>query len=139
MQQVDYTFLNDDGDFDVEALVNGARIGQALGWRTGDRVQLNQIEVNTEGPLRAPNLPTFIRLWLGRPKLRRRGIGDGLLKRFLAEADTAGIHEVWGSVMPKDLKDAPFPLRWYAKNGFSIEEPDGESMEGAVKNCSAAL
>ncbi len=133
MPAIDYTFTGDDGDFDVEAHLNGVRVGWAWGTRAGDRVNLANIDVTHDGLRRGAGLPWFIRQWLPTRRLRRRGIGSALLRRVLREADADGVREVWGCVTQKDLTESPFLLRWYERHGFAIGAPDDECMGNAVK------
>jgi hypothetical protein len=134
--EVEYSFVNDDGDIDVEAHIGGARVGYAWGIREGDRLQLTDIRLNEHAPRRPSKVPWLFR-WIIKPPrpvpLRGRGIGHELLTRFLREADAAGIRETWGSVTDADLHNWSDLIRWYERHGFAVHGPDDECVRGAVK------
>jgi hypothetical protein len=129
---VDFTFQTEaDEDFDVEAFIDGVRVGYAWGIKTGDRLLLSDLRVQPHSPVAYSRLPKFLR---PRPKpLRGRGIGRELLRRFLGEADAIDVREIWGSVTLVDLRETPFLLDLYQKHGFIISEPDAECVPQAVK------
>ncbi|HYE21442.1 MAG TPA: GNAT family N-acetyltransferase, partial [Tepidisphaeraceae bacterium] len=89
------------------------------GLRTGARMLLGDIRV------RDSNLSEGMVREFG-TTLRRRGIGTGLLRRFLEEADAAGVAQVWGSVTAVDLGRNPELLGWYTRRGFEVTAPDGK-------------
>jgi hypothetical protein len=131
--QVTYTFEDEDNDFDLEVLLDGARVGWARGSREGNRLHLADIQVNEHGGRPCAFLPWFIRKHLPPKRLRRQGIGSALLREYLRRADAAGIEEVWGSVVQLDLDKYPSLLEWYERHDFTISDPDEECFQGQIK------
>src|SRR4051794_682856 len=103
-------YVVDDESLDVEAWLDGRKIGYAWCERTGDRLKVADLHVGDA--------------------YRRRGIGSELLRRVLRAADAAGILEVWGVVTADDLARWPGLLDWYRRHGFGVAEPDGETAGG---------
>jgi hypothetical protein len=130
---VEFSFLDDDGDFDVEAHIDGIRVGYAWGIRDGDRLHLTDIRVDEFAPCGGSMLPRVIQSFFPPAKLRGTGVGRELLRRFLRNADTAGVCEVWGSVTEDDLRNWPGLLDWYGRYGFVVREPDSECINIAFK------
>jgi ribosomal protein S18 acetylase RimI-like enzyme len=112
--QVAYT-ITDPDDLDIEASLEGRRVGYIWCLRDGCRLKIADLQVAQA--------------------YQRRGIGARLLRTVLQAADGAGIDEVWGVVTDDDLKRWPGLLRWYERNGFTITEPDADARDGppAVK------
>ena len=52
---------------------------------------------------------------------------------MLNAADSMGIREIWGSVMPSDIRAQPALLDWYRKHGFVVVDSDHECVAGAEK------
>jgi hypothetical protein len=135
-RRVVYRFCNEDDDFDVEARLDGIRIGHARCFATGDRLLLADIRIDKEVPRKWPVLPGLLGLLVGtRCPWRPRGLGIGhhLLTRLLREADGKGMREIWGSVMPADMHAWPGLLAWYQRHGFVIMALDAECLPGAAK------
>jgi N-acetylglutamate synthase-like GNAT family acetyltransferase len=99
------TIYDDEEDLDVEAHLDGKRIGCASCTRDGDRLKLADIAIEDE-------------------KLRHRGYGTGLLRFILDRADAKGIKEIRGIVTAQDLQTCPGLLAWYERHGFTVEEPE---------------
>lgn len=135
-KQVEYTFCDEDGDFDVEARLDGIRIGYARCNTDGDCLLLTDIRVDEEVPRKWPVLPGLLGLLAGtRRPWRPRGLGIGrqLLTRLLQEADARGMREIWGSVMQADIDAWPDLLAWYQRHGFLVMAPDADCLPGAAK------
>ena len=133
--RVEYVVVAEDVDFDVEARIDGVVVGRAHCIRDGDQILLADLHVDSDLQRAWPLFPWLLRWILGtrRPlQLRRKGIGSELLRRVLHEADSAGVRETWGSVMPADLQRHPSLLDWYERRGFVVEEPDAKCMRGAA-------
>ncbi len=124
--QVEYLFEVENDDFNVLARLEGCRIGNVWGTRDGDRLTLEDIEVKED-----EELPLALRREFG--SLRRRGIGTQILRRFLERADSEGITEIRGSVMPHAVAENPGLLPWYEKHGFVVSDAAGGGLKGAKK------
>ena len=123
----------EEDDFDLEAHLGALRVGYAWGLKKGDRLLLADIRVLESIPQRRSILARILRRKPVETSFRRRGIGTRILRRFLQEADAAGVREIWGSISARDLGDWPELLRWYERHGFVIEEPDDGCVKGAAK------
>jgi len=121
---------------EVQVRWRGRCVGHATCTCAGPRWKLCDLKVEEGIQLSWP-LPFRVLAWLGlsrrQRKLRGQGIGTRLLERVLAEADAAGVDELWGAVVPVDLERWPGLLAWYERHGFTVSEPDGECLEHAVK------
>src|SRR4051812_7405111 len=120
---VEYVFEVEDDDFNVVAKLDGSRIGNAWGTRDGDRLTLEDIEVKGDD-----ELPLTLRQRFGR--LRRRGIGTEILRRFLERADAEGITEIRGTVMSDAIVENRGLLAWYERQGFVVSDAAGDGLKG---------
>jgi hypothetical protein len=94
VNRIEYAMKLDDGDFDVEAWLDGARIARAQGMREEDRLLLADVRVSDDIRPHWPVLHRTLVSLLGPRKplqLRGQGIGEKLLVRVLREADSRGI------------------------------------------------
>src|SRR5689334_21972571 len=120
VERITYEFEadDDDGHFEARAMLGDVCVARATGMKDGDRVELADICVRDDV---RPPYPIFNRrlLWLfGRRRslqLRKQAIGTTLLRRFIREADLAGVREVWGSVMAGAIEEQPHLLPWYER------------------------
>ena len=115
MQLSDIEFEEDDEDLDVEARLDGRRIGYIWCVRDADRLKVSDLHVE--------------------PEFRRHGIGGRLLRMVLTSADKEGVREVWGLVTQEDLKRWPNLTSWYQHLGFTVMDAtaaDREDVPDAV-------
>ncbi len=61
------------------------------------------------------------------------GIGSKLLEMVIAEARTARVATIWGSIVETDPVRLNRLLRWYRSRDFRVEEPDDRCLLNAVK------
>lgn len=104
---------NDTEELNIEATLDGRRVGNLWCERCGERLQICDLRIDE--------------------KQRRRGIGTALLQRAINAADAAGVREIWGEVTSKDIEGWPGLLRWYEKHGFAVQEPDDECIRTAAR------
>ena len=126
-----------DGDlWDVDAQWHDRQVGYARCTRTAGRLMLGELRVKDNLPVPWPFLDC-LRLLLGIPcrrlDFRKQGIGSRLLERILAEAARAGVTEILGSVTQEDIDKTPALLDWYARHGFTVEEPVAACITTAVR------
>jgi hypothetical protein len=136
VNRIQLTVKLDGEDFDVEAWLDGAPVARAQGLREDDRLVLADICVSDDVRPRWPVLHGMLVSLIGPRKplrLRGRGIGEMLLARMLREADSRGISEITGSVMPEAITVQPFLLGWYEDHGFVVTDPDAGCVRGAAK------
>ena len=107
------TIENNLDELNVEAWHEGLQVGHALCERHGEQLKICD-------------------LWI-EERLRRNGIGTGLLRHLLQTADAAGIREVWGEVTLEDIGRWPGLLQWYEKHSFVAQEPDDACISTAAK------
>ena len=117
LDKIQYRLTADDEEIDVEAWVEGIRLGYAWTSRTDDRLQLAEWFVE-------PEVSIAGRTW----KLRGRGIGSELLRHMLNQADAAGVREVWGCVTAEDIQNGPELLARYERHGFVVGDADAECL-----------
>lgn len=112
--EIDYVVTeNDSEELNIEARLDGCRIGYVWCERRRDRLQICDLRIDEEQ--------------------RRRGIGTALLRRLIDDADTAGVREIWGEVTSKDIEDWPGLLPWYKRHDFVVRDPDAECIRTAAK------
>lgn len=113
-REIEYVISeNDEEELNIEARLDGHRIGYVWCERDRERLQICDLRIDD--------------------KQRRRGIGTGLLQRALDSADVAGVREIWGEVTLKDIERWPGVLRWYERHGFVVQEADDECIRTAAK------
>jgi len=131
----------EENDLTVNALWRGNRVGYA--WCKSDRGRLHISDLHVDDNFQT-HVPPLLRLLppcfrRGNKNFRNNGIGSMILQRVLTESVAAGIDEVWGAVVMRDIDRTLSLLDWYLRRGFTISEPDSECMDNAVKKISHTL
>ena len=128
-------FEDNDGHWYAEAFAGGRRIGKAWATLEGTRLHLAELKVENEQLIPWTGLLRFLRWLRVRPRkmnFRGCGVGLALFDCLLAQSTRAGVTEMWGSVMPNDIRITPFLLSFYKKRGFVILPPDDDCITGAA-------
>lgn len=107
------TTENNLEELNVEAWHDGKKVGYALCERHREQLKICD-------------------LWIEQ-RLRRNGIGTGLLRHLLQTADAAGVREIWGEVTLEDVGRWHGLLQWYERHNFVAQEPDDACIPTAAK------
>lgn len=112
--QIEYEITENDVDeLNIEARLDGRRIGYFRSERCGARLKICDLRIDD--------------------KQRCRGFGTALLQLALDLAAAAGVREIWGEVVLKDIEGWPGLLRWYERHGFEVQEPDQDCIANSAK------
>lgn len=134
---VTYEVFDESEYFYVFAMVGSERVGELLASKVCDGLAcLGDIKVKREW--------NRLRGWGERLKsepfrkfdtinFQNIGIGTNLIQNLKSWCTRNNIVELYGSVVPSDLKETPLLLIWYERRGFRICDPTVESLPGAVK------
>lgn len=132
-----------EGLWDFIVHVGNKEVGKAeLTLKDEHRLEINDIKIDDKLPV-----STFWSRHFGfKPRFinyRRYHLGSKLLTRVIAEAETAGIVEIYGHVVRKDLAERPWLLEWYQGYGFEVHLPDecykGDAVKKIVKRITSTL
>ena len=133
--QFEVLFQDIDGQWYAEAFAGGRRIGKAWATLEGARLHLAELQVENEQPIPWTGLSKFLR-WLGvgprKINFRGAGVGSALFDCLLSQSTRVGVTEIWGAVMPNDIRITPYLLSFYESRGFAILPPDDECLKGAA-------
>ena len=116
-----------DGRILLRLLIDRMTAGMLKACIYGETAYLEEVCVNDEYP-RPRSLLDRV---LCRPKtrsFRRMGVGSALITEFLSLCRSAGVAQIVGSVVEKDLEETPELLDWYEHRGFERRRPlDGKT------------
>ncbi len=120
---------------------NGYRVGYA--WFTIEDRRMRLEDIRVEESVRVMRRPFWLLnpLGYGFAKIHPRGqrAGSRLLDLVIRTARNRRVTEIYGSVTPAVLKESPFVLQWYERQGFAMLAPDSECIPGSLHKISMSL
>ncbi len=126
----------DSPQYNLWAIAGNSTVGRLVASEMAEgQMQLSDLEVKTEVATSHTQTSWFTR-WLRRKPVvesfRGRGIGNLMLKHFLAWCREMNMSEVYGSVVQMDMDETPWLLDWYIRHGFEVRAPDDRCLGNAV-------
>ncbi|MBA3920406.1 MAG: GNAT family N-acetyltransferase [Nostocaceae cyanobacterium] len=63
---------------------------------------------------------------------RQRGLGSAMLHYVIAQAEALNVDAIFGFVTSDDLRETPYLLKFYEKQGFTVHRTSQGSQENSI-------